>query len=66
MSACNMYGIYIIVTTKFILHINIYYIQFYVTFQHFHDSTDCLGGGGSGPHMGQGHPSWELVFGVYS
>ena len=58
MLACNMYAIYII---YIILHINIYCIQFSVTFQYFCHLPGGTSHGGSGPYMGQGHPPCEFV-----
>ena len=43
------------------IHANVYYIQFYITFQHFYDVPGGIGCCGSGPHMGQGYPSWKFM-----
>ena len=44
-----------------IIHANVYYIQFYIIFQHFHDMPDGPGCGFSGPSVGQGYPPCQLV-----
>ena len=43
------------------MHINIYYIQFYITFQYIHHMTSGISHGGSGPGMGQGHPPCQFM-----
>ena len=63
----GMYAIYIIVTTKLYYtnysnnRIDIYYVQLHVTFQYLHDIPSCNSHSGSGPGMGQGHPSQQFM-----
>ena len=39
-----------------IIHINICYIHFYITFQYIHHMPSGISCGGSGPGMSQGKP----------
>ena len=41
--------------------IDIYYVQFSVTFQYLHDMPGSTSHGGSGPGVGQGHPSCQFM-----
>ena len=63
MLVCTLYAI---LTTKLYFtnysnNIDIYYVQFYVTFQYIHDMPGDTSHGGSGPCMGQGHPSHQFM-----
>ena len=62
MLAHDMYAIYIsYYSNNDVLHINVYYIQFYITFQYIYDMPSGISHGGCGPGAGQGHPPCQFM-----